>query len=97
MQAPGSLLADPGIECADGSRVMGAAVVLAGPVDTSLGLLGHDASQVQWSSTRAFHFCSDTPVLDDPLIVLNGSGEGHLNWSAVRRRWPADTRIRIDT
>ena len=74
-----SLLADPGIECADGSRVMGAAVVLAGPVETSLGLLGHDASQVQWSSTRAFHFCSDAPVLDDPLIVLNGSGEGHLN------------------
>ena len=74
-----TLTPDPGIACSDGARFAGQAVVLAGPVDRSLGLLGREPSEVEWSSTRAFHFRADTAVLKEPLIVLNGSGAGRLN------------------
>tara|TARA_B100001121_G_scaffold309587_1_gene336974 strand:- start:2619 stop:3845 length:1227 start_codon:yes stop_codon:yes gene_type:complete len=74
-----TLTPDPGIACSDGARFTGQAVVLAGPIDRSLDLLGREHSKVEWSSTRAFHFRADTAVLEEPLIVLNGSGGGRLN------------------
>ena len=74
-----TLTADPGVVCCDGSQYSGRAVVLAGPVDRSLDLLAGEPSDVEWSSTTTFHFRCDTAVLDEPLIVLNGSGAGRLN------------------
>mgnify|MGYP001209600216 CR=1 FL=1 len=70
-----------GVRCVDGAFKEADVVVLATPLDASLALLGRsdEAAAVGWSSTTALHFTSPDPVFDEPIIVLNGSGEGALN------------------
>lgn len=70
-----------GVRCVDGALKAADVVVLATPLDASLALLGRsdEAAAVGWSSTTALHFTSSDPVLDEPIIVLNGSGQGCLN------------------
>ena len=69
------------VELADGGRIEGSEVVLATPFDVSSRLLGQDSSgeNAEWSGTTAVYFTSPKPVIDEPIIVLNGRGRGSLN------------------
>ncbi len=74
-------VADGGVTLADGSSIEAAAVVLATPIDVTARLLGAPMPTPDdaWRATTAMHFATDTPVLDEPIIVLNGSGSGAVN------------------
>ncbi len=70
-----------GVTLADGSPIDAAAVVLATPIDVTARLLGREMSEpdTAWRATTAMHFATDTAVLDEPIIVLNGRADGRLN------------------
>lgn len=73
-------LDDLGVMLENGERIDAAGVILATEFDTTMRLLGHPTTDVpEWSSTVALHFETGSPVLTEPIIVLNGSGEGEVN------------------
>ena len=73
-------LDDLGVMLENGERIDAAGVILATEFDTTMRLLGHPTTDVpEWSSTVALHFETESPVLTEPIIVLNGSGEGEVN------------------
>ena len=73
-------LDDLGVMLENGERIDAAGVILATEFDTTMRLLGHPTTDVpEWSSTVALHFETASPVLTEPIIVLNGSGEGEVN------------------
>ena len=69
------------VVCEDGSTLPADVVVLATPFDVTGRLLGWtiDEEDAHWSSTVSVHFVTDTPVMTEPIIALNGSVEGVLN------------------
>ena len=69
------------VMCEDGSTLPADSVVLATPYDVTGRLLGWNIAEedAHWSSTVSVHFAADTPVMTEPIIALNGSGEGALN------------------
>ena len=73
-------LDDLGVMLENGERIDAAGVILATEFDTTMRLLGHPTTDIpEWSSTVALHFETGSPVLTEPIIVLNGSGEGEVN------------------
>ena len=73
-------LDDLGVMLENGERIDAAGVILATDFDTTMRLLGHPTTDVpEWSSTVALHFETGSPVLTEPIIVLNGSGKGEVN------------------
>jgi protoporphyrinogen oxidase len=73
-------LDDLGVMLENGERIDAAGVILATEFDTTMRLLGHPTTDIpEWSSTVALHFETGSPVLTEPIIVLNGSGKGEVN------------------
>lgn len=74
---------DPeGVTLHDGSRLDAGEIVVATPFDVAARLLssiGEVTTTGRWSGTIAVHFSSPRPVLDEPIIVLNGRPHGELN------------------
>lgn len=69
------------VSLANGDSIETEAIVLATPVDATARLLGQTMPDpdAAWRSTTAVHFATSTPVLDEPIIVLNGRDRGRLN------------------
>ena len=73
-------LNDLGVMLENGEHIDAAGVILATEFDTTMRLLGHPTTDApEWSSTVALHFETGSPVLAEPIIVLNGSGKGEVN------------------
>ncbi|MAT82301.1 MAG: hypothetical protein CMJ29_11750 [Phycisphaerae bacterium] len=69
------------VKCSQGEAFPAERIVLATTFEQSVRLLGRslDAHAMGWSGTMACHFTTPQPVLQAPLIVLNGSGTGMIN------------------
>ncbi len=69
------------VTLANGDSIPSDRIVIAAPVDATARLLGHPMPDPDeaWRSTTVVHFASPRPVLEEPIIVLNGRREGVLN------------------
>ena len=69
------------VELPDRGSIESDHIVLATPVDVTSRLLGlnEPPEDRAWSSTTALHFASPTPVLNEPIIVLDGRKDSPLN------------------
>ena len=74
-------IADGLVSLADGSSIEAEDIVVATPLDVTATLLGRPmtAPADAWRATTALHFASPRPVLEEPIIVLNGRSAGRLN------------------
>jgi protoporphyrinogen oxidase len=72
---------------AGGGRMTAQAVVLAAEGDVTSRLLeGHaalEAPPVRWRSTATISYAVDEPPTEDPILVLDGQGEGPINHLAT--------------
>lgn len=72
---------------AGGGRIMAKAVVLAAEGDVTSELLtGHatlEAPPVRWRSTATISYAMDEPPTEEPILVLDGEGEGPINHLAT--------------
>jgi phytoene dehydrogenase-like protein len=77
-QAPVAGLVDGGVELDSGERIDSPAVVIATEGPEASRLLGEDPTR-QWNAVRCLYFSADKPPIEDPLVVLNGTGRGPIN------------------
>ena len=69
----------PGVvQLKDGTELGAKAVVVATEAAASAKLLG-DAVETRSSPVRCFYFAADRPPLEEPILVLNGEGQGPIN------------------
>jgi len=67
------------VELADGERLAARALVVATEGPRAAELLGDQLPAPDSCSTVSFCFASDKPPIDEPILVLNGDGEGPIN------------------
>lgn len=70
-----------GVVTAGGERIDADAVIVATDMDTSSRLV--DTPAFGWNSVTTRWFASDVAPFDDPLLLLNGTGDGPVNNVAV--------------
>jgi phytoene dehydrogenase-like protein len=79
------ITADRSLRLRDGRTFRSDRVVVATDFERAARLLDVSGDKVdaetrsEWSGTTAVHFSATQPVLDEPIIALNGSGAGQLN------------------
>lgn len=67
------------VRLADGTRLAARAVVLATDGPTAAKLSGQSAIETGSCSTICLYFAAPRPPLKEPILVLNGDGEGPIN------------------
>ncbi|HEY2663593.1 MAG TPA: NAD(P)/FAD-dependent oxidoreductase, partial [Candidatus Binataceae bacterium] len=77
-QSPVASLVDGGVELDSGERIDSPAVVIATEGPEASRLLGEESTR-QWNAVRCLYFVADRPPIEDPLLVLNGTGRGPIN------------------
>jgi phytoene dehydrogenase-like protein len=70
---------DGGVLLADGERLAARAVVVATDGPTASELLGGEPPAPRSVAARCLYFAADTAPVDEPVIVLDGDGEGPVN------------------
>jgi phytoene dehydrogenase-like protein len=70
---------DGGVTLADGERLPARAVVVATEGPTASGLLGGEPPAPGSVAARCLYFAADRTPVDEPVIVLDGDGEGPVN------------------
>ncbi len=70
-----------GVMTAGGERVEADAVIVATDMDSSARLV--DTPAFGWSSVTTRWYASDEAPFDEPLLMLNGTGDGSINNVAV--------------
>jgi phytoene dehydrogenase-like protein len=78
-------LQDRSVILSTGEKMTGGAVVLATEGPETARLLGEEKRQGS-RSTTCVYFAAAEPVLDEPLLVLNGEGQGLVNSLAIPSR-----------
>lgn len=71
-----------GVTLAGGRRIMARAVVVATDQSTAATLLNQPSPRL-WAGTTCFYFAADKPPIDEPILVLDGTGHGPVNHLAV--------------
>lgn len=73
------------VELASGERIDADAVVLATDADTAGALAGPggDHPPTSWRGVTTWWFAADRPPLPDPVLLLDGSGDGPIVDAAV--------------
>ncbi|HTF58920.1 MAG TPA: NAD(P)/FAD-dependent oxidoreductase [Actinomycetes bacterium] len=70
---------DGSVLLADGERLPARAVVVATDGPTASGLLGGEPPAPASVAARCLYFAADTAPVDEPVIVLDGDGDGPVN------------------
>jgi phytoene dehydrogenase-like protein len=70
---------DDGLTLADGERLPARAVVVATDGPTASGLLGGEPPAPGSVAATCLYFAADSPPVDEPVIVLDGDGDGPVN------------------
>jgi phytoene dehydrogenase-like protein len=70
---------DGSVTLADGERLPARAVVVATDGPTASELLGGEPPAPGSVAARCLYFAADTAPVDEPVIVLDGDGEGPVN------------------
>jgi len=75
------ITADRSVRLRDGRSLRFSELIVATESDRAASLLGResDPADGEWAGTLAVHFRTPRPVLEEPIIALNGSGTGCLN------------------
>lgn len=75
------ITADRSLRVRDGRTFPFTEAIVATEPDRAATLLGLTSSrdEAEWAGTLAVHFTAPRPVLEEPIIALNGSGDGVLN------------------
>jgi phytoene dehydrogenase-like protein len=74
---------DGSVDLASGDRMSAKAVVVATDGGTARQLTGGAIPKVEWSSVICLYFAASQQPIDEPTLVLNGSGSGLVNNFAV--------------
>jgi phytoene dehydrogenase-like protein len=67
------------VTLADGHTLEAESVVLATDYTTTARLLDLDATDQPWRSTMTFYYGASAPPTKEPILVLNGMGQGIIN------------------
>lgn len=80
-RAVASIHPGEGVDCTNGDRIEADHIVIATEFDQAMRLLDPQIVPPTrlWRSTIACHFSAPEPVMHQPLIALNGSGQGRIN------------------
>jgi phytoene dehydrogenase-like protein len=70
---------DDGLTLADGERLAARAVVVATDGPTASGLLGGEPPAPGSVAASCLYFATDRAPVDEPVIVLDGDGDGPVN------------------
>lgn len=58
-------------------------LVIATEASAAARLLGASELDCPWQATHCFYFAADSPPVDDPTLLLDGTGKGPVNHLAV--------------
>jgi len=75
-------LNDGGVETADGQRLTARAVVVATDASAAARLLGRNETP-SWRGTTCLYYAATRSPVSEPILILNGDGEGPVNNVAV--------------
>jgi phytoene dehydrogenase-like protein len=76
-------LGDGGVTMADGERLPARAVVVATDGPTASALLGGEPAAPGSAAATCLYFAADRAPVDEPVIVVDGDGEGPVNHLCV--------------
>jgi phytoene dehydrogenase-like protein len=74
---------DGALTLASGEQLQARAVVVATDGPTASGLLGGEPPAPASLAASCLYFAADSPPVDEPIIVLDGDGEGPVNHLCV--------------
>lgn len=78
LNTPVASLEEGAVVLADGQRLTARAIVIAAEAPAARRLLG-DTSIVKGQRTSCLYFAATVPPVHEPILVLNGTGDGPIN------------------